>query len=176
MVDITHYPKRDITVEPFSNQIDVIEKTLIEIENQPHKQYTYMNQNSMRPQKNTSFIPTNTYQLPKVAPTASASQWNSTMDISLNGQPDAFLNVLSLPHTSTQLPIVQNVSPTSATHLAISSTFDPFQPTTLKNDSQFTHGPFSAYLSGSLSSTATSSSIWGNNDSYRGISDAAVWG
>lgn len=176
MVGSLHYPKRAITVEPFGNQIDVIEKTLVEIENQPPRQYTYINQNRQRHQSNIPFKPTTPVQHHQVTSSAANIFLDGPADVSHGAYPDAFQTVQSHPPISTQIPAKPHPSPKTSVNLVIHTTFDPFQPTDFKNDSRFSTGLLSGYLSGSLSSTATSSNIWGNNDNYRSLKDAAVWG
>lgn len=177
MVDSVCYPKRCVTVEPFGNQIDVIEKALVELENQPPRQYTYANQNTRRhnavPLKSTmsasqaQFVPSNPSVFGGVPSGLSRGAYS-----------EGYQTVPSVPQMSANTPPRQQPSPNLSTIPLIYTPFDPFQPTDFKTDTQLASGSgsLSGYLSGSLSSTATSSSIWGNNDTHRSLNDATVWG
>lgn len=174
MVDFVCYPKRCITVEPFGNQIDVIEKALVEIENQPPRQYTYANQNTRR-HNAVPFIPSMSASLSLFVPSNTSVFGGVPSEMSRGAYSEGYQAVPSVPPMSANTPPKQQPSPKVSTTPLIYTTFDPFQPD-FKTDTQLASGSLSGYLSGSLSSTATSSSIWGNNDAHRNLNDATVWG
>ena len=175
MVDSVCYPKRCITLEPFGNQIDVIEKALVEIENQPPRQYTYPNQTTRR--NNTiPFKPAMSASQPQFVPLNPNVFGGIPSEMSRDAYMEGYQTVPSIPPTSTNTPPKKLPSPKISTTPLIYTTFDPFQPADFKTDTQLASGSLSGYLSGSLSSTATSSSIWGNSDTHRSMNDATVWG
>lgn len=175
MVDSVCYPKRCITLEPFGNQIDVIEKALVEIENQPPRQYTYANQNTRR-HNAVPFKPAMSANQPHFTPSNSSVFGAALTEMASGAYSGGYEAVPSVPQMSANTPPKKQTSPKVSTTPLIYTTFDPFQPTDFKTETQLASGPLSGYLSGSLSSTATSSSIWGNNDTHRSLNDATVWG
>lgn len=175
MVDSFCYPKRSIKVAPFGSQIDFIEKTLVEIENQPPRHYTYTNQNTRR-HNAVPFKPNMPANQPQVSPSVPSVFGNVPSEMARSTYSEGYQPMPYVPQIPANTLEKQPPSPRITSNPLIYTTFDPFQPTDYKTDTQLASGPLSGYLSGSLSSTATSSSIWGNNDSHRSLNDATVWG
>mmetsp|Transcript_7012 Transcript_7012/g.8890 ORF Transcript_7012/g.8890 Transcript_7012/m.8890 type:complete len:176 (-) Transcript_7012:111-638(-) len=175
MVDSSCYPKRCIKVEPFGDQIDVIEKTLVEIENQPPRHYTYTNQNTRR-HNAASFKSTMPSNQPQFTPSAPNVFGNVPSEMARSAYSEGYQPVPYVSQIPANTLAKQTPSTRMATNSLIYTPFDPFQPADFRTDPHLSSGSLSGYVSGSLSSTATSSSIWGNNDSHRSLNDAAVWG
>lgn len=178
-----HYSKREIVSEPFVGQFDVIEKTMIEAQNQPLPAYTY-GQNRRKNTYNTlttsgprqkpyhnnyGYLPSATTMQP--AP----DRYGGSKNNSVLPTPVSLGSMASLPlETSPATPILgpTPASAPSTVPVPLSGTFDPFKTATASPPLFSSSG-----LLGLMNNAPplTTGSIWGSSGT-RMASDAAVWG
>lgn len=173
------YPKRNLVNESFVDQMDIIDKALIEVNNQhtsyppKRKQYRFKNSHplnnggNMMNSANVGMNGVSNYNSvisnPMQQNTAVVS--NSTLGSNFSMDYSAYLSG-SLNGVQNQQQLHQHQQPISSsvsTNSHISPVFDPF-------NSNFGSGVLN------LKNSGLSSNIWGNGNSSSISTDATVWG